>query len=198
MTARNERVVRVEPGTASDRRDTAARRLELSPSLPSNEDTLDSGGSSLTGRGLGISDLELAGPSRRAGVDNSLGPSFRSSPGRSEPSPCRDPQSLARFHDVSLILRRLGKHRGALRLLSLIHFQGPITMYEMRGRVSLGQRALQGTLAVLLELQLIEPQGRQPFPYSRSKRFHLTERGRELLRTPIEEWPSLLQRWSRV
>ena len=83
-------------------------------------------------------------------------------------------------------------------MLLQIRFRGPSTMYEMRYQVALGQRALEAALAVLVDLRLIEEGSARPFPYSHSKTFRLSERGRALMRTPIEMWSSLLRSWSYV
>ena len=102
------------------------------------------------------------------------------------------------FRDASLVLEQLEGHRGTFRLLCVIHYGGPSSLYEMRRWVPVGQRALIGSLRTLLALRLVEPVPAAPFPYSRAKRFRLTDRGRALMRTPIEEWSRLVRLWSCV
>lgn len=197
MTARTERAVRAVPGATSGPRDGVSRQPEPSHIRKSREIGRSLEDASLSDRGLGTS-LDRGDLSRRVSNYNSFRPPIGTLLGPSEPPPLQDSQSLMRFQDVSPILHQLEGHRGAFRLLTLIRFCGPNSMYEMRRQSLFGQRALKGTLAVLLELKLVEPESPRPFPYSRTKRFRLTERGRTLMRTPMENWSELVRLWSYV
>ena len=205
MTARSERAVRANlPGKASDRRDTFGR---VSGPLLHSHSPFDKGGSSDASTAAGRSGLMPSAFERE--LADSSGATITVPPKRIDPSLGvsgrgmvahfgRNSQDLISFRDMSLILDRLESHRGAFRLLSHIRFCGPCTIYEMRRQVSLGQRAFNGSLRVLLELRLVEPEERRPFPFTRSRRFRLTERGRALMRTPMEEWSSLARLWSCI
>jgi DNA-binding HxlR family transcriptional regulator len=192
MTARHRRVVRVEPGTTSDRRDTVGR--EVPPvdkprfSRPLNGlRGLDerSTGSEDRLEGLGLAGGRMTSP----GLERSMRLS-----GSVSRLPETKPEVLAgqggeprvSIRDPFPLLHELEHHRGTFEILLLLYRERSASPSQLRRRLKSGQEALDAALDGLNRLGLINIDPVRGFPFT--KTYRLTERGRALIETPMGSW----------
>jgi DNA-binding MarR family transcriptional regulator len=180
---RHAGVVRVVPGVTSDRRDTVGHGSK-SFRDPSIAEVKDGDG--------GPMPSALSFPPDRSCSSLATGSGRESHPFEAAP------MAALSFRDTMFLLHELGRHGGAYGALSKFYFCGPSPVYDVRKQLGLGQQAVEGVISVLLQLKLIETEPTRPFPYTRSRSYRLTARGRSLMETPMCSWSALLKEWSCV
>ena len=198
MTARNERAVRVVPGAIADRqvpvaggertasRDTPSERLLLR--IRSDAARPESRTPSELLKSTALETLNPCPEAnlRRAarGVRQPADRTRLSAPIVACPrSPPRDGLPL---------INQLEHHRGSFEILLLLYEEqlgserGLASPSHMRHRLRIGQEAIDGALACLVQLGLAVLDTQQAFPFA--KRYRLTERGTALVERPLHSW----------
>ena len=198
MAARAGRAVRVDPGTASDRRGTVGTSAELTAQKLSVSSSPKHGRFRfLQPEPVGIlNDLNLAGG--RA-TNLSLGrPTGQQRPlinlravKNGVPFE-RKPQAVPSALEPFSVLYELEHHRGAFVILFLIYREGTVTKSRMRERLKPGPEALDGAIGSLTRLGLVKLDSSRRFPFA--KTYRLTDYGRTLLDLPLSSWPSVFLR----
>lgn len=115
----------------------------------------------------------------------------REDPTGSEPTKSLE-GGLETFQAVQDVVCKLRAHRGTLEVASLLYLCGPCTGYEVRKSVRVRQRALYGSLKVLLDLKWIEVERVYSFPRTRTKTYVLSARGRAWIEPLVKGWLPLL------
>jgi DNA-binding MarR family transcriptional regulator len=90
------------------------------------------------------------------------------------------------------LINQLEHHRGSLEILLLLYERDSererswASPSQMRGRLKIGQEAIDGALACLVQLGLVVLDPQQLFPFA--NRYRLTERGTALVERPLHAW----------
>jgi len=195
MTARNERAVRAVPGATSDQRDGVGVKPILTPHFDGLTpcEPQDQPRSTL-GPLESLAPLRRQASGRSSGVAVSIRPSFSILEIPSGFHNRVNPEdALESFRVAQSFVRKLETHRGTLELLTLLYSCGPCTLYDVRKSVSVRQRALYGSLKVVLALRLVEAERLHSFPRGRTKTYRLSAKGRALMEPMMQAWLTLLR-----
>jgi DNA-binding HxlR family transcriptional regulator len=88
------------------------------------------------------------------------------------------------------MLWELGRNRGTLQILFMLHGETSVTISRLRRRVKSGEVAIESALRSLARMGLIGCDSLRTFPFS--KRYRLAELGTALVETPLYSWPRVL------
>jgi|SRR5580658_1507280 DNA-binding HxlR family transcriptional regulator len=196
MTARDERAVRVVPGSTADRPGLPpdiSQRPSSAQGRVARE--LDSGAKSPSMDVLGSrteAPLTAAPPkSRSRGVQIRPPEVHGLSPHTSTRGACGDRVCThATPTELMGLLYEIEHHRGTHEILLLLNQESIATTSRLRQRLRPGPEALGGALRSLTRLRLIEVRLAPTFPFA--KTYRLTDRGRGLLDSPLRLWLALL------
>jgi len=192
MTARTGRAVEAVPGATLDRRRGVLICDSFPKRLSAGEIARGEGGSrawltSKSGNGINLvtrvnGSLDLDGADRsEAPLPRLIGLGSQRA-GRPAVAGPRIPIDDPTF----LLLHGLELHRGAFEILLLLYREEAASKSRMRRCLRPSQRAIDGSIHFLSTERLIEGAGESSFPFS--VRFHLTDRGKSLIETPISRW----------
>lgn len=92
--------------------------------------------------------------------------------------------------DFGSSFRDLGRKAGAVPVLLCLYTYGTATKYGMARSLKHRFETVTKALRVLRGLGLVESEKQACFPFRET--FWLTSRGRELVETPLPQWPDLL------
>ena len=181
MTARNGRVVRVGPGATSDRRGPATN-----PSQPLNSPARIPAKTAVPKDPPSIGP-RIPDPPPIVTMSRGIARERRRSR-RSHPLPLESGPTI--FDSVSLV-DQLVRHRGSLELKLLLHMEAKngvpgLTPSRIRGKIRLGQEAIDGALGCLTRLSLVSQEADDAFPFG--VRCRLTSRGEKLVSLPMPSW----------
>ncbi|HYA57502.1 MAG TPA: hypothetical protein VEH57_03450 [Thermoplasmata archaeon] len=89
------------------------------------------------------------------------------------------------------LVDQLVRHRGSLELMLLLHMEAKngvpgLTPSRIRGKIRLGQEAIDGALGCLTRLSLVSQEADDAFPFG--VRCRLTSRGEKLVSLPMPSW----------
>lgn len=87
-------------------------------------------------------------------------------------------------------LRELGRKAGTVPVLLCLYTYGIATKYGMAGTLRHRVETITGALEILCGFGLVASEKQACFPFREA--FWLTPRGRELVETPLPQWPDLL------
>jgi hypothetical protein len=196
MTVRNERAVRVGPGTTLDPQGTRVGELtSLHRTVAAVGPSGNPGGQLAiverkhglgSGRPVGLSSSTLD----QAIAFQSMESQRKRVKARDERSHSPNPESRSLLSSSLSNIYELEHHRGALEILLLLGDEGSVTKSRLRQCLKPGPEALGGALQSLVGLGLIESQSIRAFPFA--KCFRLTQRGKALLAAPLHAWPSVI------
>lgn len=191
-TMRGERVVRADPGTASDRQGAAVGGQIATRQRP-NSGTLDElrepGNQPLAG--------DLPRTPRRSTREQQNGPKAElalrlSSPLQYPVAEVDSSQVKSRkgphpsIRNPFLLLHELGRHHGAFEILLLLDQERVASPSSMRQSLRSGQEALESSLEDLTRIGLVRMDRASDFPFT--KTYRLTVLGRSLIETPVTSW----------
>jgi DNA-binding HxlR family transcriptional regulator len=91
---------------------------------------------------------------------------------------------------VSHELTRLDKKAGTIEILVSLYTGGDRRMTELARSIHLDRGTIARAVSVLEQLHLVTLDDPRRFPFAREVR--LTPLGRQLVRAPVLEWPSIL------